>query len=293
MTKTNDNVHVYSDEDYAVWTALTSVTTPTTLPPASPGVGFYEVGLLSSNGVTEGHSINETKIYDMAGSLIRIARNQEERPFTFECMEDNAAVAGLRYPGSSVVTTGATAEVETVTVTGTPTGGTFILSGGVGGSGTTAPIAYNAAASAVQLEVRTLPGLSAVTVSGTLSSGVTVTGPASGESMNLGEDASGLTGGTSPAVTVVNATPGVVGKNSRGVGPATSRNLRKWAIDLVDGGVHKRIVINSGEATQTGTVGYTGSGAAIYQFTLQPYKDSSGNFYTILDDDAAQTGTFA
>jgi hypothetical protein len=73
----------------------------------------------------------------------------------------------------------------------------------------------------------------------------------------------------------------------------TARNLRVWCIDLVDGTVHKRININSGEAVWTGTTSYSGGAASEYAFTLQPYKDSSGNYYTILDDDTATAEAFA
>lgn len=293
MTKTNDNVHVYSDEDYAVWTAPFGTPLPTQLPPASPGAAYSEVGLLSSNGITEGRSINETKIFDMAGSLIRIARNQEERPFTFEALENNLVVAGLRYPGSVGVTTGATAEVETVTIVGAPTGGTFQLTGGVGDIQNTGPIGNNPTASTVQTALRTLPGCDTVTVTGSTGGPFTVTGPASGDSMNLGKDDSGLTGGTSPHVTVVNATPGVAGTTVIDVLPATGRNQRVYVVDLVDGSVATRICAASGEATQTGTVGYTGSGAAIYQFTMQPYKDAGGKFYRIITNDPALVGSFS
>ena len=114
MSKNNTNVNVYADSNYAVWTAPTGTAPPTTLPPANPGVAFDEVGLLTAAGITEAHSLNETKIYDLGGSLVRIARNQEERPFTFSALEGNSIVDALRYPGSTSTTSGATAEVQTV-----------------------------------------------------------------------------------------------------------------------------------------------------------------------------------
>lgn len=92
--------------------------------------------------------------------------------------------------------------VQVVTITGSPTGGTFTLTGQ---GNTTTGIAYNAASSTVQTAVRALGGIfAAATVSGsgggpytvTLSSNVGVaTGPLYG-------DGSGLTGGTSPSVVV-------------------------------------------------------------------------------------------
>ena len=94
--------------------------------------------------------------------------------------------------------------VQVVTITGTPTGGTFTLTYG---GATTAPLAYNAAAATVQTALRTLPGLSGATVSGSAGGPFTVTigtvGVATGPITGSG---AGLTGGTSPAV-VVGATP--------------------------------------------------------------------------------------
>jgi hypothetical protein len=132
-----------------------------------------------------------------------------------------------------------------------------------------------------------------VAVTGTAGTSYVCTFPTISGNVPTMTAASALTGGTTPTASVATTTPGVTGTNTRPVGSGTARNLRAWAVDLVDGGVHKRIAINNGEAVWTGTVGYTGSGAAIFQFTLNPFKDTSGNYYTILDDDTAQAGTFA
>lgn len=91
--------------------------------------------------------------------------------------------------------------VQVVTITGTPTGGTFTLShGGV----TSATIAYNAANTTVQTAVRALGGaMTNATVAGSAGGPYTVTlgvvGVAAGP---LTADASALTGGTSPKVVV-------------------------------------------------------------------------------------------
>lgn len=89
----------------------------------------------------------------------------------------------------------ATAAVWDVTVTGTPTGGTYVLS--VNGF-RTADIAYNANAAAVASALNALSGvtgISGITTSGT----VKVTFPSA---VVLAADGAGLTGGTSPDVTV-------------------------------------------------------------------------------------------
>lgn len=290
MAKENANVHVYDDQNYSVFVGAAGTSAPSTFTLDSNGnvvapAGFVEVGLLSDNGITEAHTYNENKIYDMAGQLIRIARNQEERPFTFEALEDNAMVRKLLYR-STTTTTGATAEVDTLTITGTPTGGTFSVT--LPGYGTASGINYNAAASTVQTALRSAWGL-AVNVTGSAGGPYTITFPTAAGNVPLASaDGSTLTGGTSPGANVVTATPGVTGVNSTPVGAGTGRDLRPFCIVLKDGSVVKLFAINSGEAVQSGTVGYTGSGAAVYQFTLQPYKDANGNYYTILDNDPAQ-----
>jgi hypothetical protein len=285
MSQTSANLFVPSA--YSVWTAAFGATPPTT-PTAVPSASYYEVGLLSDQGITEGRNINENKIYDMIGRLLRIARNQEERPFTFEALESNRVVSELRYPNTTQSSTSGTPEVQSLAVTAT--GGTFTLSGGYGGAGTTAPITAPTTSGALQTAIRTLPGLGAVTVAGA-SSPYAVTFPAGLGNVNqLTADNTNATGGT---VTPSTTTPGVAPINTRNVGSGTGQNLRSWLIYLTDGNKHKLFVINNGEATQSGTIAATGNAAAVAQFTLQPYADSNGNFFTVIDDDPAQNTTYA
>lgn len=100
MAKDNTNVHVYADQGYGVFygTAGTS-TLPTTI--SATLTSFNECGLMSDAGITEGHDYNETNIFDLSGALVRVARSQEQRPFTFTAQEDNPFVADLVYPGST------------------------------------------------------------------------------------------------------------------------------------------------------------------------------------------------
>jgi phage tail protein X len=96
--------------------------------------------------------------------------------------------------------------VQTVAITGTPTGGTFTLTWN---GNVTAPIAYNATNSVVQAAINALPGASTVTATGgPLPTGVAVTFPKLGSQSLMTGNATGLTGGTTPAVTVTNTTPG-------------------------------------------------------------------------------------
>lgn len=112
--------------------------------------------------------------------------------------------------GGEVITVAGTAEVQTVTITGTPTGGTFTLT--YAGQ-TTAGIAYNAAAAAVQTALEGLSNLEPgdVTVGGGPGPATpyTVTFTiAQGDVAEMSANGAGLTGGVTPAVAVTTTTPG-------------------------------------------------------------------------------------
>lgn len=115
-------------------------------------------------------------------------------------------VADPGYTGRGPDVAG-TSEVQTVTITGAPTGGTFTLTFT---AQTTAAIPFDAAASVMQTALNNLSNLDGVTVSGSAGGPYTVTFPA--DMGNVGQmtaDGSGLTGGTAPAVNVATTTPGV------------------------------------------------------------------------------------
>lgn len=110
---------------------------------------------------------------------------------------------------------GRTTEVQTVTITGTPTGGTFTLS--FGGE-TTAGIAFNATAAQVKAALDGLADVNAsdLTVTGTQLPGGTVTvsftGQYSGDNVPAMTAASGsLTGGSTPTAVVATGTGGASG----------------------------------------------------------------------------------
>ena len=103
------------------------------------------------------------------------------------------------------------ADVQTVTITGTPTGGTFAL--GFQGA-ITAPIAYNASASTVQSALQALStiGSGNVTCTGGSLPGTAVVctfagTKATGLQPLMTYSIGGLTGGT-PAMTIAHTTPG-------------------------------------------------------------------------------------
>ncbi len=106
--------------------------------------------------------------------------------------------------GSNVT---AVQEVQTVTISGAPTGGTFALT--FDGQ-TTTPLAYNITAGALETALEALSNIADVTVTGTYS--VTFVDPA-GDVAQMTADGSLLTGGTAPDVAVTTATPGVTGVN--------------------------------------------------------------------------------
>ena len=118
------------------------------------------------------------------------------------------------YSGKYVPLAPSANEQQSVTVTGAPTGGTFTLT--IDGQ-TTAGIAYNAAASAVQTALEGLSNINPgdVTVTGSAGGPYTVTFVWGESAGRVGRDvpqmtASGasLTGGTTPSVTVATATAG-------------------------------------------------------------------------------------
>lgn len=291
MAKNNSNIRVYNSLNCAVWTAPFGTAMPTTIasPPAAPA-SFYEVGLLSDAGITEAHSFNETDIYDMSGSLQRVARNQEQRPFTFEALEYNAIVGGLMYVNSTLSSAGGTGEVDTVTISGTPTGGTFNLY--LPGIGALLNQPYNVPTATLITNILAAWDLT-VTVTGTAGTSYVITLPAAAGNTAAMTATAAFTGGASPAIAVATTTPGVTGTNTRLVAPGLTSNRRAFIVDLVDATVSRRYCINNGEAQQSGTVSYTGSGAAVYQFTLQPYLDNFGNYFTILDNDPSNAETFS
>lgn len=117
------------------------------------------------------------------------------------------------FDASTLAPVGGVSEVQTITETGTPTGGTFTLK--YRGQ-ETAAIAYNAAASAVASALQALSniGSTGVTATGGALPGtpvvVTFAGPlANTDVFMLQLGTNSLTGGTAPTVTVAQTTQGV------------------------------------------------------------------------------------
>lgn len=120
-------------------------------------------------------------------------------PVTLSTYPDAAGKNIYIYTDDGVVSAVLTKTGWSVTVEGTPTGGTFVLN--VNGT-PTAPIAHNAATAAVQSALNGISGvtgISGITVSGSAGGPYTVTFPTGAL---LTADGAGLTGGSSPTVTV-------------------------------------------------------------------------------------------
>jgi hypothetical protein len=104
--------------------------------------------------------------------------------------------------GNYLVPFGGVSEVQTVTVTGSPTGGSFTLT--VNGQ-TTAAIAYNATAAQVKAALEALSSVSVVSVTGSGPYVVTFGGGANVPQLTA---TASLTGGSTPGVTVATTTAG-------------------------------------------------------------------------------------
>ncbi len=126
------------------------------------------------------------------------------------------AEAEVRHPLGKNTSTGlyepyaaVTNEVQSVTVTGSPTGGTFTLTWN---GQTTAAIAYNATAATVQAALVALPNINPgdVTVTGNAGGpySVTFAGQYLGDNVAQMTATASLTGGSTPGVTVATTTAG-------------------------------------------------------------------------------------
>jgi len=133
------------------------------------------------------------------GNLVRRVGNVLYTP------NDNVIVADAGYTGIGAPVP-PTAEVQTVTITGGPTGGTFTLT--YSGQ-TTATIPFNAVgATTVQTALNNLSNLDGVTVTGAAGGPYTVTFPVNmGNPAQMTASGAGLTGGTTPSVGVATTTP--------------------------------------------------------------------------------------
>lgn len=181
---------------------------------------------------------------------------------------------GATYPAGQVLglvpgTGTAVNEVQTVTITGTPTGGSIRL---IFNGQTTAAIAYNAAAAAVQaaLEALSNVGVGQVTCGGGAFPGtavtVTFTGTLAGRAPPTLVATSSLTGGSSPAVAVAVTTAGKPAggywkdyNDALSDGSQVARAILKESVTTAENGSILTIAgDNSGMGQLTATAYYSG-----------------------------------
>jgi hypothetical protein len=167
--------------------------------PANMGFAFHRTAYvlgMRAPMVPDGASFGSAQVY---GNLAM----RWIRDYDFRNVQDRSLVDC--YIGTNIVADGAN-EAQTVTVTGSPTGGTFTLT--YSGQTTTA-IAYNASALVVQQRLFALSNIEEGQVSVTGSNGgpFTVTFSGAVDVAQMTATAS-LTGGSTPGVTVATATAG-------------------------------------------------------------------------------------
>lgn len=130
------------------------------------------------------------------------------RDYDFRSVQDRSLVDV--YAGTNIIADGDTNEVQRVDITGDPTGGTYTLT--YSGQ-TTAAIPYNASANAVQGYLTDLSNIRPgdVIVSGGAAEPYDVTFTGSLRGTNIAQmtaSGAGLTGGTTPGVTITTVTAG-------------------------------------------------------------------------------------
>lgn len=122
-----------------------------------------------------------------------------------DSLDYGAKVFASATDGGLTATSPAANEKDTVTISGTPTGGTFTI--GVDGVDTTA-LAYNANAATVQAALEVVVGSGNVVVSGTAPYTLTFIQDYGQTPVTVTADGSSLTGGTTPAAVAAQVTAG-------------------------------------------------------------------------------------
>ena len=161
--------------------------------------------LMSMLGIEANQTITlDLAAFDETLHWTEASKYQPERKLKSGIPLGKNATSGLYEPYAAV-----TNEVQTATITGAPTGGTFTLT--YSGQ-TTAAIAYNATAAAVQSALIALSNLAPgdVVVTGNASGPYTLTfgGTLLGDNVASLTATASLTGGTTPGVTVATTTAG-------------------------------------------------------------------------------------
>lgn len=99
MAGTPDNAHVWTGAD--IYVAPVGTTGPTDLATAL-NVAFKPVGLLGTDGLTEGRDEDVNDFFAWGGILVRSVRSKHKRTFKFVTLEDNKVTFDLQNPGSTI-----------------------------------------------------------------------------------------------------------------------------------------------------------------------------------------------
>jgi hypothetical protein len=242
---------------------------------------WVDLGALSTAGLVETAGETRTQ-FKRWGSIVpfKSVITDQSKTFDINCLERNPNVLSLFYKVAVPSASGAgTSEVQSVTITGLPTGGTFVLTFG---DVATTDLPYNATAAAVQAALQALPGIGAGNVTVTGSAGgpytVTFTGALAGQNVAQLSATGDFTGGTAPNVTVATTTPGVAGSLLTVNDDTTGAiDLRAFVFDVIEGGVHDRFYCGKAEVTARKNPTYTTGALTEYGMTITAYpSDSTG-----------------
>lgn len=103
MAKALANVRIYGDADGAVFVAPKSTTMPTGL--VEPAVDFAEIGWINEDGVNIANESENAEFNAwQGGKLLRVRVTSSSDQFTFNAVEENAAVLGLYLPNATFTT---------------------------------------------------------------------------------------------------------------------------------------------------------------------------------------------
>jgi hypothetical protein len=204
--------------------------------------------------------------------------------FNIKFLENNPAVLGLVYrTGTTPTASGAgTNEVQTITIAGTPTGGTFSLT--FGGQ-TTPALAYNASTAAVQTALQALTSIGSgnATVSGTAGVSYVVTFVGALATLNVAQivPVGTFTGGTSPTITAATTTGGSTGQLISITDDTTGvRDVRAMTFDIITGSGasqnHLRFYCPQAEVTAVANIPYRYDQPIVYDVTFTAYPDNTG-----------------
>ena len=116
MSGNYDNIRIFADEDTEVYLAPKGTPAPTVL--GAPSSPWKAVGWLGEDGLTEGLSVEATKIKAFQGGVtVRSRPKSTDRTFKFVALEDKLDTAELfNGPVNATTTTGTTTYTKTAAV---------------------------------------------------------------------------------------------------------------------------------------------------------------------------------